>query len=394
MSPGSSTESYPAFARIGLKENPGKKPQPGNLPQPGFEPGPPGCAARRADRYFTGNELRDKLAKRAARNKDLEVCYERIPESEWLRVLQEESMSQWEKDWQTTTQGPVTKSYFPSAKDRLRVNIPLNNNLTTFLTGHGKLRAYFHRFHILDSPECPCGKGDQTAEHLIFRCAILDKERKILRLLEEAYGEAAMNKTQVYAWHKRFSGGRDSIKNDVRSGRPTTATNEAIASRVRNVVRDDPRKAIKEIAARSEYPSEVYTMFFTSISTCITCLRRSYPPRVHSRRSYCNERILRTNPPSPPGRSEKETSRKHNITALDHPPYSPDLSPPDYFLFLRLKSHLKGRRFNAEEVIANATRALRRVSQNGSQACFQELYTRWKKCVVAEGNYFEGNAVE
>ncbi|KAJ4438835.1 hypothetical protein ANN_14788, partial [Periplaneta americana] len=29
MSPGSSTGSYPAFARIGLRENPGKKPQPG-----------------------------------------------------------------------------------------------------------------------------------------------------------------------------------------------------------------------------------------------------------------------------------------------------------------------------------------------------------------------------
>ncbi|KAJ4452282.1 hypothetical protein ANN_03800 [Periplaneta americana] len=89
----------------------------------------------------------------------------------------------------------------------------------------------------------------------------------------------------------------------------------------------------------------------------------------------------------------KRPEKWHNITALDHPPYSPDLSPPDYFLFPRLTSHLKGRRFNAEEVIANATRALRRVSQNGFQACFQELYTRWQKC-VAEGNYFEGNAVE
>ncbi|KAJ4427499.1 hypothetical protein ANN_25147 [Periplaneta americana] len=29
MSPGSNTVSYPAFARIGLRENPGKKPQPG-----------------------------------------------------------------------------------------------------------------------------------------------------------------------------------------------------------------------------------------------------------------------------------------------------------------------------------------------------------------------------
>ncbi|KAJ4444273.1 hypothetical protein ANN_06065 [Periplaneta americana] len=58
---------------------------------------------------------------------------------------------------------------------------------------------------------------------------------------------------------------------------------------------------------------------------------------------------------------------RHNITALDHPPYSRDLSPPDYFLFPRLKSHLKGRRLNAEEVIANATRALRRVSKMASR---------------------------
>ncbi|KAJ4435567.1 hypothetical protein ANN_18183 [Periplaneta americana] len=55
MSPGSSTESYPAFARIGLRKKPRKKPQPGNLPRPGFEPWPPGFAARRADRYSTVN---------------------------------------------------------------------------------------------------------------------------------------------------------------------------------------------------------------------------------------------------------------------------------------------------------------------------------------------------
>ncbi|KAJ4440837.1 hypothetical protein ANN_10684 [Periplaneta americana] len=57
MSPGSSTESYPAFAHVGLRENPGKKPQPGNLSRPGIEPGPPGFVARRANRYFTGVDI-------------------------------------------------------------------------------------------------------------------------------------------------------------------------------------------------------------------------------------------------------------------------------------------------------------------------------------------------
>ncbi|KAJ4449508.1 hypothetical protein ANN_00908 [Periplaneta americana] len=45
-SPGSNTESYPAFAHIGLKETP-EKPQPGNLPQLGIEPGHFGFVARR-----------------------------------------------------------------------------------------------------------------------------------------------------------------------------------------------------------------------------------------------------------------------------------------------------------------------------------------------------------
>ncbi|KAJ4431853.1 hypothetical protein ANN_20459 [Periplaneta americana] len=58
MSPESSTESYPAFAHIGLRKTPGK-PQSGNLPRRGIEPGSPGFAARRAGRYSTGVVDRD-----------------------------------------------------------------------------------------------------------------------------------------------------------------------------------------------------------------------------------------------------------------------------------------------------------------------------------------------
>ncbi|KAJ4442798.1 hypothetical protein ANN_04391 [Periplaneta americana] len=61
--PGSSTESYPAFAQIGLGENPRKKPQPGNLPQPGTEPEPPSFAARRANRYSTVVDLKTLILK-------------------------------------------------------------------------------------------------------------------------------------------------------------------------------------------------------------------------------------------------------------------------------------------------------------------------------------------
>jgi histone-lysine N-methyltransferase SETMAR len=48
---------------------------------------------------------------------------------------------------------------------------------------------------------------------------------------------------------------------------------------------------------------------------------------------------------------------------LDHPPYSPDLAPSDYHLFLGLKKHLKGRHFSSDtEVIAAAETWLNRQS--------------------------------
>jgi hypothetical protein len=43
------------------------------------------------------------------------------------------------------------------------------------------------------------------------------------QLLTEAYGEDGMSRARVFEWHKRFSEGRESVKDDDRPGRPRTA---------------------------------------------------------------------------------------------------------------------------------------------------------------------------
>jgi len=48
------------------------------------------------------------------------------------------------------------------------------------LTAHGKIKAYLHRFKIIQSPECICKQGDQTTDHFIYDCEILDKKREKL----------------------------------------------------------------------------------------------------------------------------------------------------------------------------------------------------------------------
>ncbi|KAJ4438546.1 hypothetical protein ANN_14493 [Periplaneta americana] len=54
----------------------------------------------------------------------------------------------------------------------------------------------------------------------------------------------------------------------------------------------------------------------------------------------------------------------------------------------------QGRFASAEEVKIHATRALRKVTKNGLQECFEKWYGRWHKCVTTQGAYFEVKVAE
>jgi hypothetical protein len=48
------------------------------------------------------------------------------------------------------------------------------------VTGHDSVRLYLHRFKIIETPICPCGITEQTVDHLLFECELLNKERNNL----------------------------------------------------------------------------------------------------------------------------------------------------------------------------------------------------------------------
>jgi len=75
---------------------------------------------------------------------------------------------------------------------------------------------------------------------------------------------------------------------------------------------------------------------------------------------------------------------------LHHPPYSPELSLCDYFLFPKLKLPLKGRLFeDAQDIQAAVTSSLQTIPQEDLQRYFQSLLDRVTRCIDAEGMYFE-----
>ena len=57
---------------------------------------------------------------------------------------------------------------------------------------------------------------------------------------------------------------------------------------------------------------------------------------------------------------------KHNTPVLQHPPYSPDLAPCDFFMFPKVKEVLKGSRFETVEAVKEkATEIKKMISKKG-----------------------------
>jgi hypothetical protein len=73
------------------------------------------------------------------------------------------------------------KSFFPIIKDRLSKSLHMGINLSTILTGHSTLRSYYHRFKIIDDPNCVCKMGPQTSHHLLWECELLRQQREVLK---------------------------------------------------------------------------------------------------------------------------------------------------------------------------------------------------------------------
>lgn len=88
----------------------------------------------------------------------------------------------------------------------------------------------------------------------------------------------------------------------------------------------------------------------------------------------------------------KDFLAKTKTTVINHPAYSPDLAPCDYFLFPKLKFKLKGRRFEDVESIKSAVaKEIGQLPQEVFQNAMEKLRSRWNHCIDSEGMYFEGD---
>ncbi|UYV74760.1 hypothetical protein LAZ67_12000835 [Cordylochernes scorpioides] len=75
---------------------------------------------------------------------------------------------------------------------------------------------------------------------------------------------------------------------------------------------------------------------------------------------------------------------KHGIALLPQPPYSPDLAPNDFFLYLKIKRVLKESRFDSiPEIKENSKNILKSLKDEDFLRCFDIWKKRWNKISLA-----------
>lgn len=82
------------------------------------------------------------------------------------------------------------------------------------------------------------------------------------------------------------------------------------------------------------------------------------------------------------------TLKKLNIETLPHPPYSPDISPSDYYLFRSMQHDLAGKKFNNQkELETDLDNYFQSKPASFYKDGIDELPDRWRRIIASNGVY-------
>jgi hypothetical protein len=100
------------------------------------------------------------------------------------------------------------------------------------------------------------GGNEQRVAIIVFFKASLSATETLV-LVQKAYGNVALNRSNVFRWNSRFRDGRGLVEDDERGGRPKWTRTEVDIATVADLVKNDRRIASSMIAESSNFPKTV-----------------------------------------------------------------------------------------------------------------------------------------
>ncbi|UYV81528.1 hypothetical protein LAZ67_20001451, partial [Cordylochernes scorpioides] len=114
-----------------------------------------------------------------------------------------------------------------------------------------------HRFGLeeCDSVQTPGDQNQNLDEYLDSKPVDKTVNQEMIgscadafRMLTVAYGEATLDRSNVYRWYKMFSEGREDVNDEERAGRPSTSTTDEKINEVEKMILANRRITVREVA--------------------------------------------------------------------------------------------------------------------------------------------------
>ncbi|GFV60152.1 putative mariner transposase [Trichonephila clavipes] len=169
------------------------------------------------------------------------------------------------------------------------------------------------------------------------------------------------------------------------------ATRKNVCTDILDAIKNDPNLLEKGIVYLHWVPESqtINQHYYLEVLDNLRERIRKKRPEMWKEKSWI---FHQDNAPAHSVLSVKRFLAKHSIPVLEHPPYSPDLAPCDFYLFPKVKSALKGTRFESVEAVKEkAARVLKELTKDDFQHCFQQWKIRMERYRDREGVYIEGD---
>ena len=196
-------------------------------------------------------------------------------------------------------------------------------------------------------------------------------------MLTKAYGESAMSKTRVYEGYKSV------FKMAVKTLKMTNASDAPAHQQLMKtwkkwkkllwtIAESQSNKSLMMLAYRLAHAMKFFRMFWVW-----NAWQQKFVPKLLNFEQ-----------------KERRMEVAQESLTMPEPPYSPDLAPCHFFLFPKIKRTLKGRHFTAIDDNKSAPmKELKAIPMIEFEKCFKDWKKRWRKCIISNGDYFEGDNI-